>query len=412
MPNHFETGDFALDLRGEELRKGRSVKDGYARGWGLEYGGMREAVLADPIYTEAVSLAQGRTIQTEPCRMNLFLLAKYFLPKLLEQSSSGSGSIFEFGSFRGGSAIFLAAVCRCLGLNVRVYGLDTFAGMPPTDKNVDAHNAGDFSGVDLAELRAYVSECGLADSLEFVQGTFEETAPAALAGAAPLLLAHIDCDIRPSVAYAYEAVRPWMVPGGYVVFDDAHSSGCLGATEVVEDLVIRRDGLNCEQIWPHFVFRIWPPAEHSQAGTSQNPEPALLESRFRIQRLEGELAFTTQNSARLQQRHEECLVDLGETRARLEQALLRLKDLEAEHADLDRAHWRLNEMHEKCVTDLEETRMLLDQTQNRLAGVEDARGELTEAHNTLKRQVNMAGTSRWLRLGRLLGLGPKFDIPK
>ena len=35
-----------------------------------------------------------------------------------------------------------------------------------------------------------------------------------------------------------------MVNGGYVVFDDAAVSSCLGATEAVEDLVIRRDGLN------------------------------------------------------------------------------------------------------------------------------------------------------------------------
>jgi len=58
-------------------------------------------------------------------------------------------------------------------------------------------------------------------------------------------------------------VQPCMAPGGYVVFDDAHTSGCLGATEAVEELVIRRDGLHCEQIWPHFVFRVWPATSQS-----------------------------------------------------------------------------------------------------------------------------------------------------
>jgi hypothetical protein len=46
-----------------------------------------------------------------------------------------------------------------------------------------------------------------------------------------------------------------MVAGGYYVFDDATVSSCLGATEMVEDLPIRRDGLSAEQIVPHFVFR-------------------------------------------------------------------------------------------------------------------------------------------------------------
>ena len=43
--------------------------------------------------------------------------------------------------------------------------------------------------------------------------------------------------------------------GTHVIFDDATVSSCLGATEAVESLLIRRDGLNAEQIWPHFVFR-------------------------------------------------------------------------------------------------------------------------------------------------------------
>ena len=50
--------------------------------------------------------------------------------------------------------------------------------------------------------------------------------------------------------------RLWL-GGGYVVFDDATVSSCIGATEAVEDLLIRRDGLNSEQIYPHFVFRIF-----------------------------------------------------------------------------------------------------------------------------------------------------------
>jgi hypothetical protein len=368
VTNYFDGGEFPLKLAAEGLRNGRSIRDGYARGWGLEFGGIRESVLDDPVYREAMTLAQGRTIQAENCRMNLFLLAKYFLPKLLDAASGGS--IVEFGSFRGGSAIFLASVCRNLGLNVKVYGLDTFEGMPPTDKGVDAHNAGDFAGVDLNELRAFVENSGLSQHLEFIQGVFEATAPALLAKAPPVLLAHIDCDVYASVAFAWEVVKPYMASGGYVAFDDAHVSSCLGATEAVEDLAIRRDGLNCEQIWPHFVFRIWPGAEPAQGETDRSFEPALVEYRLRIKRLEGELAFTSQNSARVQQRLDQCLFDLGEMKARLDQAELRLGAVEARRSDLE------------------------------------------QTHGLLKRQVRMAGTSRWLRLGRLLGMGPEFDIPE
>jgi hypothetical protein len=57
-----------------------------------------------------------------------------------------------------------------------------------------------------------------------------------------------------------------MVDGGYIIFDDATTSTCIGATEVVEDLIIRRDGLNSEQAWPHFVFRTFQPMSQAPAS--------------------------------------------------------------------------------------------------------------------------------------------------
>jgi predicted O-methyltransferase YrrM len=288
--------------------------------------------------------------------MNLFLLAKYFLPKILDQSTAGS--IVEFGSFRGGSAIFLASVCRSLGLNVKVYGLDTFEGMPPADKAIDAHNAGDFSGVDLNELRAYVESLGLSDRLEFVQGIFEATAPALLARIPPVLLAHIDCDIYPSVAYSWDVVKPHMANGGYVAFDDAHASGCLGATEVVEEMVIRRDGLNCEQIWPHFVFRVWPSSKHDGAQSG-----CVSAAEFEVRSLTEELASAKKQVASLEEQQAQNLSEIEKLGQRLGQ-------LESSLAGLDRAH------------------------------------------ELLKQQVGMAQTSRWVRLGRLFGIGPNFEIPE
>lgn len=233
---------------GEELRNGRSVRDGYTRGWGIQFGDLRRKVLSDPLYQEGVSLAAGRTILAEDNRINLYLLLKFFLPH------QPLGHIVEFGSYRGGNAIFMAHVARRLLPGVKVYALDTFAGMPKTDSAIDQHSAGDFADVDLVELRAYCGKIGL-DNIEFVPGLFEKTSPELLKRAGPIALAHIDCDIYSAVCYSYEAVKNRMVPGGYLVFDDATVSSCLGATEAVEDLLIRRDGMNSEQVFPHFVFR-------------------------------------------------------------------------------------------------------------------------------------------------------------
>ena len=148
----------------------------------------------------------------------------------------------------------MAHVVDRLYPGMKVVALDTFSGMPETESAIDVHRAGDFHDVDLEELRRFAAEQGIRN-VEFIQGLFQETAPAALTDIGPISLAHIDCDIYSAVAYSYETVKPFMVHGGYFVFDDALFSSCLGATEAVEELVIRRDGLHSEQIFPPFVFR-------------------------------------------------------------------------------------------------------------------------------------------------------------
>jgi len=238
------------ELKGltQGIRQGRNVYEGYQRGWGLQFGGLREKVIGDPLYKEAFAAARDRTIMSEENRMNIFLLLRFFLDKI------PFGHIVEYGSYRGGSAIFMAYVVQKLYPGMKVFALDSFEGMPQTDKDVDAHNAGDFSDVDINKLQARVDELKL-DNLVLVKGFFENTNDSVMEQAGKISLAHIDCDIAPAVKYSYEGVRPFMVDGGYMVFDDATVSSCIGATEVVEDLLIRRDGLNSEQIWPHFVFR-------------------------------------------------------------------------------------------------------------------------------------------------------------
>lgn len=230
------------------IRKGRNVYEGYQRGWGLQYGSLRERVLADPLYEEAYAAARDRTIMSEQNRMNIFLLMRFFLDKL------PFGHIVEYGSYRGGGAIFMAYVAKRLYPGMKVFALDTYEGMPLTDKDVDAHNIGNFSDTDIDSLQARVDELHL-DNLVLVKGLFENTNDMVMERAGKIIMAHIDCDIASAVRFSYEGVKPHMVEGGYIVFDDATVSSCIGATEVVEEVIISRDRMKSEQIWPHFVFR-------------------------------------------------------------------------------------------------------------------------------------------------------------
>jgi hypothetical protein len=222
------------------------VREGYQRGWSLQFDGLGEKLRQEAVYRQAWPFADIPSLVSPAKHFNLYLLMTRFLPRL------GSRNIIEFGSYKGGNALFMALVMRQVDPEAKVYALDTFEGMPPTDNTVDAHSAGDFRDADLESLQSLIAEKGI-DNLVLVKGRFEDTAQAVAREHGPFALAHIDCDIYSAVACAYERVKDAMVPGGYFVFDDATVSSCIGATEAVESLVIRRDGLSSEQISPHFI---------------------------------------------------------------------------------------------------------------------------------------------------------------
>lgn len=166
------------------------------------------------------------------------------------------GDILELGSYQGGSALFMALVARDLGLKTTIYALDTFAGMPGTNKNIDLHQKGDFKDAHFKEFKELISKNELTNLVP-IKGLFQKTVPQLLATIPPVALAHIDCDIYESVRCSLEALKPHMYSlEGYLVFDDAQTATCLGATQALEELLSAK-GYRAEQINPHFVYRIF-----------------------------------------------------------------------------------------------------------------------------------------------------------
>ena len=235
----------------DEFRDGRNLRDGYTRACGIQFGNVRQLCEANALYQRAYALAKSRTVLMPANFMNLFLIVALGLRKL------PPGDIVEFGSYQGGSAIFLAIVAAALFPGTKVYAFDSFAGMPEIDTSRDMHRPGHFNDASDTALIRYCSEIGVTNLVP-VKGFFSETIPSALPKIGPVRLAHIDCDLYQSVAESYDGVKPFMVPGGYIVFDDPLLSSCLGAFEAVEELVIRRDGLHAEQASPHLVYRAPP----------------------------------------------------------------------------------------------------------------------------------------------------------
>lgn len=232
--------------------KGRHPFHGYARGWALEFGELGARIEEHPLYREALSAALGRTIVSQHRLMNLFLIVTCFFDEIADRN------VLEFGSYRGGSALFLGLLLKRLYPEASVYAHDTFAGMPEVSAAADLHSKGDFGDADLRGLVALRDGLGL-DRLHFVEGLVQDTFPGSVPQGMRFGLAHFDMDIYESTAFAQTAAWPQMTRGGYFVYDDATVSSCIGATQAVEELIISR-GLHSEQVYPHFVFRV-PPLE-------------------------------------------------------------------------------------------------------------------------------------------------------
>ncbi len=225
----------------------RNVAAGYVRAWSLFFGKLEGTLRNDPLFDQAFQLIKGGTLLSERRFMNFFLLLKYSLMEI-------PGDILEFGSFRCGTAIFLAYVARALGLNKTVYALDTFQGLPDAQSDIDLHAVGDFKEVSFEYLTKIVSALRL-DNLVLVKGRFEDTVPKLSSRLKPLSLVHIDAVTYPSVKYAIDAAMAHLNPqGGYLVIDDVLCSGCMGTLQAVEEMVAKYD-LNAEQTTPHFVYR-------------------------------------------------------------------------------------------------------------------------------------------------------------
>ena len=241
--------DLGKDPRGS-IQNGRDIEAGYARGRGIQFGGLRQLILADPDWIAAIRASRGRSIVGSDSLMNLFLIMKY--------SDIKDGNIIEFGSFRGGSALFLACLAKRLRGDSKVFALDTYEGMPVTNPFLDRHRAGGFADVDLPGLEQARADEGL-DNLVLLRGLFQDTVKMIASEDRRFFLSHVDCDIYESVVFSIEFSKRCAVRGSYIVLDDPLVSDCLGAMQATEECLVQR-GLFAEQAYPHLVFR-YPPLQ-------------------------------------------------------------------------------------------------------------------------------------------------------
>ena len=237
----------AISRMPDAFSEGRNLREGYIRGAGVQFGNFYNLLNSDRVLAEANTFSKNQAgALTDEKLGNLYLLIRYFLPKL------GKGCIAEFGVNKGGSALFMARVAKEYMPGTKIYCFDSFAGMPEASAN-DLHQKGDFDDSEMYLVDA-AKRYGL-NNIVIAKGMFCDTVKHQAPKIAPILLAHFDGDLYQSTVDCYEGTLGSMAPQGYLVFDDAFASSCTGAFDAVAEYPIRRDGRKPEQIWPHIVFR-------------------------------------------------------------------------------------------------------------------------------------------------------------
>jgi hypothetical protein len=141
----------------------------------------------------------------------------------------------EIGSFRGGSARFLAEALRGFaGSEPELHVVDTFEGHVAEDISAfePAHEAGRFGEASFDDVRAYLSAYS---GVQVHRGRFPEGAEEYLPDR--LGLVHLDVDLYTPTAASLALLADRVTPGGVVVVDDFGALKTPGILKAVEEFL-------------------------------------------------------------------------------------------------------------------------------------------------------------------------------
>lgn len=147
----------------------------------------------------------------------------------------------EVGSFRGGSAWFLAAAIRELKqAELPFHIFDTFEGHDASTitEEYDAnHRAGKFADTDYEEVKRYLS---IFEQLQVHKGEFSQSVKALPEQRFGFV--HIDVDIYQSTLDCLDYFAPRLASGGVIVIDDFNAPTCPGVNRAVREFMVTSHG--------------------------------------------------------------------------------------------------------------------------------------------------------------------------
>lgn len=154
-----------------------------------------------------------------------------------------AGDFVECGVWRGGGCVFAKAVINELGDKRRVFGCDSFDGLPrPTvgDPKNDRHHTFSLLAVSLDEVKMRAAKYDVGQ-IEWRQGFFNESLPLVRKEIDRIAVLRCDGDMYSSTRDILDNLYSKVDKGGFIIIDDWALPGCkravvdfLGFTPTVE----------------------------------------------------------------------------------------------------------------------------------------------------------------------------------
>jgi O-methyltransferase len=168
----------------------------------------------------------------------------YVFWQVLRNVADIPGSIAEIGTYRGGSAYFIASACtEIIGEELPFHVFDTFEGHPEAaiSERDPHHRAGLFSATSYEDVREYLSRFA---RLQIHKGDVLNALPDL--AESEYRLVHVDTDLYLPTKACLQCFGPRLPSGGVFVLDDYESKKCEGVRTAVGEYLQETDAF---QVW-------------------------------------------------------------------------------------------------------------------------------------------------------------------
>lgn len=167
---------------------------------------------------------------------------------LLEKTLLISGDWAECGVYFGGTVIATGLWSKARGVDVKIWGFDSFEGLPETselDKKVlteDAstwgHQKGGYRGHSYDRLSKKIHRLKLDTIIQLVPGYFENSLMKAKDNRFSFV--HLDCDLYTSYKTCLEFFYPRMNSGGIILFDEYNDPPWPGCNKAIDEFMLNK----------------------------------------------------------------------------------------------------------------------------------------------------------------------------